>query len=261
MLIKQTSKIVTDYYLKHQQSGVRKSLNGESSPLKFNSEEVKKYFAFNETGNVMVATTQKNLLETKTQLIQTFQKCIILYGAISKALINDGNKLTDYSGLKKLISNSSKFSLIKSDKRIFKSKERSLQLSTEIIRQLFGPLSSNVNALRIVKELITSLGNDLRLTQKNSSNNREIGHLLFICEDLMGIPIVSLSLFRIIANESSDLLKVNCSSKISKEISFQYSQETFFFNDMDLINKYSNQFNLSEDYTKLVEEYRNSLAI
>jgi len=255
MVFNETSQTVRNYVYNNQES-----LNQSSPKLPtvktIENEELKKYFAFNESGNVMIASTSKNILETQTQLIQTFQKCTILFGAISQELTDRGESLKDYSSLKTLISQSKNFSQIKDESRVFKSKEKNFQLSTEIIRQIFGPLSNSLNSLRIVKNLIASLGNDLKIAQKNSQNEREIGHLLFICEDVMGIPIVSLSLFRIKVSEATDLKSINCSSKITKEVSFRYNQETYFYNDQELINSYTKGFKLSKDFNNLKSSYR-----
>lgn len=193
------------------------------------NEEVKKYYTLNATANVMIGTTSPSENKVSPILLEKFQLAQSYFSNISRKLAENGKSIFDYEALSDLISVSNHFSSVKKETKSFVYKSHDLTLNTAFLNDLMGSMTSIGGALNVGKKLLESIGNEVAFSVSKSQYDRDIGHILFVCEDLLGIPIVSLSLFRISANEGSKAVNVGCAKKSKKNIALNYNQEVFMF--------------------------------
>ena len=193
------------------------------------NEEVKKYYALNATANVLIGTTSDSENDANPKLLEKFQLAQGYFSKISGELTRNGKSIFDYEALSGLISASNHFASVKKETKSFVYKSHDLTLNTALLNDLIGSMTAIGGALNIGKKLLESIGNEISFSVSKSQHNRDIGHILFVCEDLLGIPIVSLSLFRISAYEGSKAVNVGCAKKSKKNIALNYNQEVFMF--------------------------------
>ena len=74
-----------------------------------NNQEVKKGFVFNETGNIMMATTDMTNTTIEKEVRDVFAEVSVFFGAMTKALDKEGKSLYDYDALQKIIDSSGCF--------------------------------------------------------------------------------------------------------------------------------------------------------
>ncbi|MEM9547381.1 MAG: hypothetical protein AAGA77_15485 [Bacteroidota bacterium] len=199
------------------------------------NEQREKYYVLNATANVMISTTSSEKKDVSPELVQNFQLAQHYFSTISASLKASGISVYDYKALNDLINASNHFFSIKKETKTFEHNSAEIALNTAFLNDLMGSMTAIGGALNIGKKLLESIGNEITLSINQSQYNRSIGHLLFACEDLMGIPVVSLSLFHIHAREGSKAVDAGCAKKSNQRIQLSYTQEVFMFINPDVL--------------------------
>ena len=129
-----------------------------TTPQDPNNVEVKKGFVFNETGNIMMATTDLQNQEIDDSVKQDFQEVSVFFAAMTKALEKaanenmkgvdkDGNSfnysLYDYEAMKKIIDNSGCFIQVNEEDVNFASESFGVTFSKELLEAVLGETNCN----------------------------------------------------------------------------------------------------------------------
>lgn len=222
--------------------------------LEANAEhELDKYYTFDEKGHIMVVTTSKDTEHVDPKVTETFQKCIVFFGAWTAAITKKGKTLFDYDAVKSVIANSGWFVNTEMEKRSFHSNSTSATLDTTIIQDVLGGGVTG-GGVAIAKRVLASLGNTIKASFEKKDTKKEICHLLFICESLMGMPIVTVSIYHTSMEQHSWVSTTNCSSVSHQTIDFKYDADDFLFVDPTLIGKCTKEFENSPEYDKLIDK-------
>ena len=123
-----------------------------------------------------------------------------------------------------------------------------------IIKSILGSFSAMGGALKIAQTVVGSVGEQLKFAMSKKENTKKIGHLLLICENLMGMPIVSVLLINTSANEAQKVTSSNCHSSVSENLDMTYHQDSFLFVDPAYINKFNVEFKTTPEYDELVKK-------
>lgn len=217
--------------------------------------EIKKYYTFNETGNVMVSSTVADEKDIQPAVLQVFQKASVFLLMMTAALNKKGKTLYDYEAWNDIIAGSGKFVAMHEEDRTFDYASKEFTLNTAIISAALGSISPMGGALQIAQKVIDSLGGQLRIASSDTKTSKKIAHMLLVCENLMGMPLVNVSLFYVDSKEAQTVSKSNCHGYVSTAVNFKYHQQDYMFVDPDYINKYAKEFTKDPEQDKLIDEF------
>lgn len=218
--------------------------------------EIPKYYAFDEKGHVLFASTSDG--EAGQDVKNVFTKVICFFAGMTKALARKDKTLFDYVAVNEVISNSGVFIALGKEKRTFNSESTSASLNTTIIQNVLGS-SITGGGMKIAQNVLASLGGQIAASYEKSDTKKEIAHLLFICESIMGIPMVSVSLYHTNLEQHSWVAKTNCSTVSRSTINFNYESDDYMFVDPQFIDKFTPEFQHSEAYDRFIEELAKSI--
>ncbi|MDV8158089.1 hypothetical protein [Acinetobacter bereziniae] len=240
------------------------SLNYFDKPIITSSEdgkshELDKYYTFDEKGHIMVVTTSKNVDSPDPDVVATFKKCLVFFGAWTAALAQKNKTLFDYQAVTEVITNSGFFINTTKEKRNYYSKSTTVSLNTDIIKNVLGGAVSG-GGMAIASRVLANLGDTIKASSETETSNKEICHLLFICESLMGIPIVTVSLYHTKLAQNSWVSKTNCSEVSRSEIKFDYEADDYLFVDPKVIEECSEEFEQSSAYKELIDKLAASIT-
>ena len=218
-------------------------------------EEIKKYYAFNQAGNVMVSSTVLEQKDIQPAVKEVFAKASVLLLMITAAMQQKKKSLYDYEAWHDIIAGSGNFLAMHEEDRTFSYSSKELTLDTAIITAALGSVSPMGGALKVAQRVIESMGSQIRLFSSTTQATKKIAHMLLVCEDLMGMPLVSVSLFCVDSKEAQSVSQSNCHSYVSATVNFKYHQEVFMFVDPDYISKYAMEFKQDAEQQKLINEF------
>ena len=237
-------------YLAEYHLGAARAASGDTQGGEHGLE---KYYTFDELGHIMFVTTSHDTAGLSQRVQETFQKVIVFFGALTKALAQKGKTIMHYKALNSIISSSGVFVSVQKESRTFTSGSTTVSLNTSIITHVLGSAISG-GALEIAKRTLAAIGGALNSTFKDEGDKTEIAHLLFVCESLMGMPIVSISLFHAKVGELRWLQKTNCDEIYREKKSFEYDGDHYLFVDPTYIKKFTSEFEESEEYKEFVDQ-------
>lgn len=213
---------------------------------------IDKYYTFDEKGHIMVVTTSHDTDNIAPAVRETFQKVIVFFGAWTAALAKKGYSLFNYDAVNKIIASSGFFVSMGKEARSFNSNTTKASLNTNIIGAVLGSDITG-GGMAIAKKTLAVIGGEISGSFAEQKTNKEIAHLLFICESLMGMPIVTISLYHSKMEQFEWVQKTNCEEVSRQTINFKFDADDYLFVDPDYINKFTADFVKSDAYKKLIE--------
>ncbi len=226
----------------------------KSTALTEEDGEIKKYYTLNQTGNIMISSTVENESDISDDVKSVFQKVIVFFGAWTSALSKAGKTLYDADAITSIIEKSGYFVRVHQEERTFDYSSTQGTLNTAIISNILSGFSAMGSALQIAQSVVGAMGNEISVAVSKGEKTKKIGHLLFICENLMGMPIINVSLLNTTAKESETVTKSNCHSTVQKKLNMTYRQDSFLFVDPSYINKFTEDFESNPDYDALIDK-------
>lgn len=234
-------------------------------------KEVTKYFAFNETGNVMVSSTVEKEKDLREEVIVEFQKVAVLFDAVSTAIMRSGKDLNDYETLNKLLGTSQWCEQVHTECRTLEIKQNTVAVNVGLIMDILGDISATGAAMRIAKSILTSIGSKLgkiggkdgMFTVKKNSNKskKRVAHILFVCEDLMGMPLISIQCIH--ASENQDLFGTTvgkCGQVSKTDLTVYYQVDTYMFVDPAYIEKFTPEFKKDPEFEELISSFTKQIT-
>lgn len=218
-------------------------------------EEIKKYYTFNETGNIMVSSTVLEQKDIQPAVLEVFAKASVFLLIMTAALKKKGKSLYDYEAWDAIIAGSGNFVAMHEEDRTFSYSSKELTLDTAIITAALGSVSPMGGALKVAQKVIESMGSQIRLFSSTTQATKKIAHMLLVCENLMGMPLVNVSLFCIDSKEAQSVSQSNCHSYVSTTVNFKYHQQDYMFVDPNYIHEYSNEFTKNPEQEKLIDQF------
>lgn len=216
-----------------------------------NITEGKKKFIFSATGNIMVATTEEDSTNMDDGVRSVFNEVSVFFAAMSKAISTtqrpnstENYSIYDYAALEKVIDGSGCFTHCTQEDIEYKSSSFGAEFSRELITALLGlPLGDGT--LSFAQAMISSLGHEaLKLSKESSSSDSRVGNIVFICEYLFGMPIVSATVVYIDSQSETDTINAGPCVKTSKtEVSMKMHKDVYMFVTPTFIKKYAKDLN------------------
>jgi hypothetical protein len=230
--------------------------------------EISKYWTFNQTGNIMVSSTVQEEKDLRDAVVVEFQKVSVLYDAISTAIARKKKTykvvdkdvslgLFDYEAISALMAQSGFFTLMHEEDRTFEKSSSSMSIDAAMISEMLVAFSGAGPVMDIAKNVIRTMGGKAqKLDVSESSTNKKvrIGHLLFVCEDCMGMPLINIQVISTSLDQLSWIVKTPCSSTEHAKITMEYKMETFMFIDPQYIAQFSHEFKTTTEFEDLIKK-------
>jgi IPT/TIG domain len=168
-----------------------------------------KYYVFNETGNIMLATTQgKGNESVNPSTMALFAEVAVFFAAMTKAITTtprrgatppyaptDYYTIYDYDALEGIVNGSGMFINVNREDLQYSTSSVTVTFTTEFIEALLGiALTDGVGAAALLATL-NAMGKQATFSYASTQKYHQIGNLLFVCEYLVGMPIVSVLYF------------------------------------------------------------------
>ncbi|MFO0888578.1 MAG: hypothetical protein U0790_05450 [Isosphaeraceae bacterium] len=227
--------------------------SGDTPPTDTSTpHEMPRYFTFNTTGHVMVSSTSSDT-GIPQEVRDTFEQANVFLSGMTAALASKQKTLYDYDAVHKILANSGLWVGQGIQDRDFTAETTDVSLDTQIILDALGGVAAGGPAFTVAQKTLSALQGQLRFARSHSASNKSIAMLLMICENLLGIPIASVSLFNVSAEEAQTVIDTNCSHAATTNVHYTYHQEDFMFVDPAEITKYTPTFTLGPDYQAFIK--------
>jgi hypothetical protein len=220
-----------------------------------NNVEVKKGFVFNETGNIMMSTTDLTNSTIAAEVQACFAEVSVFFAAMTRALERaavsgmtgvdrDGNSynysLYDYESMKKIIDNSGCFIQVNEEDVNFTTESFGTTFSKELVEAVLG-LATGTGELAFAQAMVSSVGKaGFAISQSKSTQSTKVANIIFVCEYLLGMPAISAIV--ITADNTQDAFQIKvgpCWSEENAETSLKIHKDTYLFVTPSFIKTYS----------------------
>jgi hypothetical protein len=205
-----------------------------------NNQEVKKGFVFNETGNIMMATTDMTNSTIEKEVRDVFAEVSVFFGAMTKALDKEGKSLYDYDALQKIIDESGCFVHVNEEDVTHKSNSWGATFSKELLEGVLG-LATGTGGLAFAKAMVSSVGQaGLTISGDKSHTSKKACNIIFVCEYLLGMPVISAIVCTLDTEENSQALTLGpCIKEHSQSTELTIHKDTYMFVTPAFIEQYS----------------------
>jgi hypothetical protein len=231
-----------------------------------------KYYVFNQTGNIMMSTTDSSSKEIEKSVRDVFAEVAVFFAAMTKAISSTPNpsqpgtnySIYNYAPISSIVSQSGLFVQVSEEDLQYTSSSFGAQFSTELVQAVLG-LATGEGELEFASALIATMGQEALNIQKTySATNNSVGNIIFVCEYLLGMPIVSAILISADAQQNAQALTVSpCFQEQSKATSLYMHKETYLFVTPKFVEKYAGDLDAAERdpaYASLVGSLTSLLA-
>ena len=222
-----------------------------------NNVQVKKGYVFNETGNIMMATTDLTNQTIEQSVRDCFAEVSVFFAAMTKALEKHAEEtsspfyskvpgksfnfsLYDYSAMKKIIDNSGCFIQVNEEDLNFTTESFGMTFSKELLEAVLG-LATGTGELAFAQAMVNSVGKaGATVGGSNSDEETKVSNIIFVCEYLLGMPVISAIV--VTADSSQDVFKASigpCWSVENTKTKLKIHKDTYMFVTPAFIKKYS----------------------
>jgi hypothetical protein len=171
--------------------------------------------------------------------------------------------LYNYDALESVIDGSGFFVHVNEEDIRYKTESWGVNFSKELFEALLG-LAAGSGALAFASGMIASMGKEgLNISSQSSSRESKVANIVFVCEYLLGLPIVSALVLSVDASEASQHYQVGpcfSSNKVTTEL--KAHKDTYMFVTPTFIKMYAGDLVAGEndpEYMSLIM-YLESLA-
>ncbi|MBD1581225.1 hypothetical protein [Pseudoalteromonas sp. S16_S37] len=228
-----------------------------------NNIEAKKYYVFNETGNIMMASTIDANNELSESVQKVFSEVSVFFAGMSRAItttINPATKkpysLYNYEALQNVISGSGLFVHVTEEDVSYETSSFGADFSKELIESLLG-LATGTGEMSFASAMVSSIGKEgLNLSGSSSTSQSKVGNIVFVCEYLFGMPSISAIVVYADCDQHKQQLKLGpCFSESSISTKWKLHKDTYMFVTPTFIKNYAGDLtsiNSDPDYLELV---------
>ena len=203
-----------------------------------------KYYVFNETGNIMMATTQgKGDNPVNPSAMALFEEVAVFFAAMTKAITTtprrgatppyaptDYYTIYDYDALEGIVNGSGMFVNVNREDLQYSTTSVTVTFNIEFIEALLGiALTDGVGAAALLSTL-NAMGKQATFSYASTRKYQQIGNLLFVCEYLLGMPIVSVLYFYLDEQDVETVVNASpCVTVSDSSFNLTIHKDTFMF--------------------------------
>jgi hypothetical protein len=221
----------------------------KAPPADPNNVQAKKRFVFNETGNIMLATTDDNSDNIEKSVRDVFAEVSVFFAAMTKAIsttVDPDSKtgqhysLYNYDALESVIDGSGCFIHVAEEDVSYTINSWGANFSQDLIKALLG-LATGTGELAFASAMVASVGKEgLNISGSSNSSSKRVGNVVFVCEYLLGMPIVSAIVVYCDMEKNSQTFNLGpCFSEKSMNEKLIFHKDTYMFVTPNFIASYS----------------------
>lgn len=205
---------------------------------------VKKYYVFNQTGNIMLTTIDINEKLSKEDK-DTFAEVSVFFAGMTKAISTTINPTTkkpysiyNYSAIKNIVSGSGLFIHITTEDIEHTSNSTGIKFSSKMVKTVLG-LQNRTGPLPFAQSMTQSIGQECVELLKNNSDDKA-ANIFFVCEYLLGLPIISVVVVHLDPKTNRKSIELApCESKQAQKASWMLHKDTYLFVTPNFIKRYT----------------------
>lgn len=230
-----------------------------------------KYYVFNETGNIMMASTDNSGETIQQSVRDVFAEVAVFFAAMTKAITTTINPATgqpysiyNYTALGNVIGSSGLFIHVTEEDVVYTSTSWGVQFSKELIEALLG-LATGDGEMAFASAMIASMGKEgLTISGESSHTDSKVANIVFVCEYLLGMPVVSALVVFADVDQNKQSLNIGpCFKESSVSTTWLLHKDTYMFVAPSFIKKYAGDLESVEtdpDFTNLVDFLKGALT-
>lgn len=209
--------------------------------------QANKEYIFNETGNIMLASTEITGSTIPDEVRAVFAEVSVFFAAMTKAITQSVDPVTkkpyslyNYNAMQNVIDGSGLFVHVTEEDVVHKTQSFGMSFSKELIEGLLG-LATGAGALSFAQGMIASMGKaGLNIGESSSSSDTKVANIVFICEYLLGMPIISAMVVSCDAKENKQAFHLGpCIKEQSTQTTLKMHKDTYLFVTPKFIKEYS----------------------
>lgn len=260
------------------------------SPEATNYQPLTKYYVFNETGNILLCTTGNSPQDVSDDFKAICAEVSVFFAAMTKAISSVENPFTkkpysiyNYKALKQVMDNSGVFIGVNQTRSVVSSDQIGDVFSRELLQSLLG-CDFGQTKMGFAKSVFESIGKESEhlveavktffdskdekdKEQHLTSEIQSAGNLFFVCESLLGMPLITAVLVHIKPEDADKPLHWITSLTTLRPKkhrifrSYSFSKDTYLFVAPQFFKKHINDLNLanSPEYQSFVNRLAGSL--
>ena len=214
-----------------------------------NNVQAVKHFVFNETGNIMLATTDDSSVQIQQSVRDVFAEVSVFFAGMTKAIsttVDPDSKsgrrysLYNYTALEAIIDGSGCFIHVAEEDVDYQISSWGADFSKDLLQALLG-LYTGTGELAFATALVSSVGKEgLKLSGDSSKSDSEVANIFFVCEYLLGMPIVSAIVIRASSKMASQTFTLGpCFKEHTESKTLNFHKDTYLFVTPSFIDAYS----------------------
>lgn len=219
----------------------------------------------------MIASTDADSSNLDDKVRDVFNEVSVFYAAMSKAITTTqrpGKKecysLYDYEALEKVIDGSGCFIHCTQEDINYSSTSVGADFSKELLTALLG-LPAGGGVLSFAQAMISSMGQEgFKMSMDATSTESKVGNIIFVCEFLFGMPVISAMVVYVDTKKNSDVFKAGlCVSVTNNHTSITMHKDVYMFVTPAFIKSYASDLDsiiTSSDYSKFISYLRSLLT-
>ncbi|MEO1049299.1 MAG: hypothetical protein AAFX87_01645 [Bacteroidota bacterium] len=225
--------------------------------------EATKYYIFNETGNIMLASTIDSSQPLSQEVQSVFSEVSVFYAGMSRAITTTINpntgqpySLYNYHALQRIISGSGLFVHVTEEDVSYSTTSVGMEFSKQLLESLLG-LATGAGALSFASAMISSMGDEgLRIAGSKTSSESKVANIVFVCEYLLGMPIVSAIVVYADCKKNEQQLQLGpCFKEQSTHTEWKLHKDTYIFVTPTFIKQYAGDLDSIQsdaDYLQMI---------
>ncbi|MEM7229599.1 MAG: hypothetical protein AAF432_12380 [Planctomycetota bacterium] len=225
-----------------------------------NIQATKRYI-FNETGNIMVASTELASEQIAESVRDVFAEVSVFFAAMTKAMSTTINPRTrkpysiyNYNAIRSIIDGSGLFAQVTEEDVEYESDSFGMTFSKELIEAVLG-LATGEGELSFASAMVSSIGSaGFKIGSRRDSTDKTVANIIFVCEYLLGMPIVSAIVVRCDTSKHVETFRAGPCVKGSKtSFSMKLHKDTYMFVTPRFIKEYAGDLDSAEADLKFAE--------
>lgn len=241
------------------------------TPLKSNIVR-DKYYVFNETGNIMIATTEVDGSQIQEDVRDVFNEVSVFFAGMTKVLNSTPIPNTSpvqyynifhYEQMMKIIDNSGLFVQVGMESIVAESQSFSATFSEQLLLGVIG-LAVDEELVSFAKSMVSSMGKaGLTISESHQSDTSEVSNIIFVIEYLLGMPIVTTLVIHVDVDDVVTNVKIGpCINIHAQSEDMTINKDSYLFVLPQYIKKYSPDLISGEEdpaYLRFINTLRNAM--
>lgn len=234
-----------------------------SVPENAHMKEGDKYFVFNQTGNILISTTKAPNEDIDEGTRRVFNEVSVFFAALTKSIAttpnpDDGYKpysIYNMEMLERVIAGSGCFIEMTKEQVQYETSSVGVEFSSTLLSALIG-LPGN-GAMAFANSLLVGIAKEgCRMAAQQDESSSQVGSIIFVCEMLMGMPLVSAITLSVDAASAKKAFEASpCLKMESVQSKLNIKKETYLFVTPTFIRQYAEDLNSligNEEYGEFI---------